>query len=1023
MIRKSVTELEAAIAQAPSKQERVDALNSLAERLWSQDLPRSLELSQQAQAQASADSPYQAGLAAALMNLAKIQYRSAQYDQSHQNLLQALTIYQALAQPLDEASAWTGLGTIYWRLADYATATEYHLKAIAIYRAHQAVEGEASALTNLGVVYGVTGDYATAIETYQQLLDIYRANGDRKQIAVCLNNLAMASGQANNLTDARQWAKQGLQLARQEQNTFLETQALDTNGYVCLAAGDAEEARRYFLASAENAQMHRYLHEELAALLNLGKAHTALREPEAALTTWQQALTLAKKIGAKEEQRDCHWQLAQHYKKEGDPTAALDHFEQFHALEQAIYNETADMRLKTLQVVHATEKARIKTAVLEQELAERHRIEAVLRASQEDLQTMIRATPDSVFFKDGNGRWLVANQAGLDLFHLRNIAYQGLTDIELAEHTPFFRDALHYCARTDEDTWQNGRTTRALETIPQPDGSVRFYDAIKTPLYHADGTRKGLVIIGRDVTVEKQQEIENQRIVEALRLSEERLRQMVQSMPVMINAFDKQGQFVFWNKECERVTGYKATEIIGNPDAFKLLYPDPAYLQQVSQKFNELTNEYRNLEWQTTCKDGSQKIIAWSNISANFPLPGWTSWEIGIDVTERQRAEAALRQTQKTESLGILAGGIAHDFNNLLVAILGQMSLAQIKMRPESQARTHVDKAVRAAERAADLTQKMLAYSGRGHFSVQPLNLNAIISDNLHLFQASLPKNVRFEANLAPHLPLIDADAGQMQQVVMNLIINGAEALGQQPGRVLVVTRVETLDETHNSHWHYIGTQLPSGTYVALEVHDPGEGMDKDTLPKIFDPFFTTKPTGHGLGLAAVLGIMRGHRGGIFVSSEPKRGTTFKLTFPISNAEREPIVETTAVSPFTLPLPLVLVIDDEEPVCMAISDILDSQGIRTLAATNGQSGIELYQAYQDDIYLIILDLSMPGLNGEQTFRKLHQINPDVRVLLSSGYNQAEAIQRFDGKELTGFIQKPYSAITLIKKVQQILLPG
>jgi signal transduction histidine kinase len=392
---------------------------------------------------------------------------------------------------------------------------------------------------------------------------------------------------------------------------------------------------------------------------------------------------------------------------------------------------------------------------------------------------------------------------------------------------------------------------------------------------------------------------------------------------------------------------------------------------------------------------------------------------------EKRQAEAALRRAQKLESLGVLAGGIAHDFNNLLVAMLGQTSLALAKLPLESSARNHVEKAVKAAERAADLTRQMLAYSGRGQFEIRLVNLNALIRENLHLFEVAVPKNVQLRAQPAEALPLIEADAGQMQQVIMNLIINAAEAIGERPGVVTVITGARTLHEDDSQQWQYTSEPLPPGRYVTLEVRDNGSGMDAETLSRIFDPFFTTKFTGRGLGLAAVLGIVRGHHGGLRVDSEVGRGTTFRLAFPAASTEdgtlqarAEGEISASVLSP--QPPALILVIDDEQPVREAVTDILEVEGLRVLTAPNGAAGVALYRAHQTDIRLVLLDLSMPGMSGEETLRALRQINPVARVIVSSGYSEAEALQHFTGQELTGFIQKPYDAAKLIGEIRRQL---
>jgi nitrogen-specific signal transduction histidine kinase/CheY-like chemotaxis protein len=391
-----------------------------------------------------------------------------------------------------------------------------------------------------------------------------------------------------------------------------------------------------------------------------------------------------------------------------------------------------------------------------------------------------------------------------------------------------------------------------------------------------------------------------------------------------------------------------------------------------------------------------------------------------VDVTERK----ALRQAQKQESLGILAGGVAHDFNNLLVAMLGQTSLALTKLPPDSAARSSIMKAVKAAERAADLTRQMLAYSGQGHFEIHLINLNALILENLHLFAAGISKNIHIETALMESLPAIEADPGQMQQVIMNLILNGAEAIGQRPGLIRIQTQVQDYDPENSFFWQYTGLPLEGGRYVRLDVRDNGVGMDEATLGKIFDPFFTTKFTGRGLGLAVVLGIMRGHKGGLRVTSTPGKGSQFTLLFPTS--QKVNTIESEQPAAYLQTgsrAGMILVIDDEEPVREAVTDILEIEGIQVITAASGLEGIELFSRRFREIDLVLLDLSMPGLGGAETFRRLQEIDNTIPILLSSGYNQSEVDRRFTGEEPAGFLQKPYSADVLVVEIMRHLGPA
>lgn len=392
------------------------------------------------------------------------------------------------------------------------------------------------------------------------------------------------------------------------------------------------------------------------------------------------------------------------------------------------------------------------------------------------------------------------------------------------------------------------------------------------------------------------------------------------------------------------------------------------------------------------------------------------------DVTEKKLTQEALWHTQKMESLGILAGGVAHDFNNLLVAMLSQSSLALHKMSPNAPARKHVEKTIGAAERAADLTRQMLAYSGKGSFAMQPISLNELIRENVHLFTAVIPKNIQLNFNLTDALPSFQGDPGQMQQIVMNLILNAAEAIGDNAGHITIATRRQEITAVDGQYWQQTQEPLTLGAYIKLQIEDDGTGMAETTLARIFDPFFTTKFTGRGLGLAAVLGIVRGHKGGLHVTSQPETGTIFEILFPVTQAA-SPAASENGDTPEQLspPSAAVLVIDDEEPVREAVTDILAMEDIRVYTAVDGQTGITLFQEHQQEIELVLLDLSMPGLSGHQTFQALRQIDNELKIVLSSGYSEAEINRQFSGENVAGFLPKPFKLDTLVQTIQRHLI--
>jgi signal transduction histidine kinase/CheY-like chemotaxis protein len=404
----------------------------------------------------------------------------------------------------------------------------------------------------------------------------------------------------------------------------------------------------------------------------------------------------------------------------------------------------------------------------------------------------------------------------------------------------------------------------------------------------------------------------------------------------------------------------------------------------------------------------------------NGPVTGVIGFS--IDVTDRDRAEkeraslqAQLLQVQKLESLGLLAGGIAHDFNNILTAILGGAATARLELPAENPVQADLEIVIKAARRAADLTRQMLAYSGKAHFEVRPIDVSRAVTEIASLLETTLPKKVQMRLELAPNLPAVEADVAQVQQVLMNLVINGAEAIGDERGTVLVTTGVQDLDE--GCARRSFGPEIRAGRYVFVEVHDTGSGMDAETKAKIFDPFFTTKFTGRGLGLAAVLGIMRGHKGAIRVDSSPGRGSTFTVLFPASD---QAAVELEVSSPTYRGQGLALVIDDDEGVRIATRRMLTLLGFEVIEAENGRAGLELFARRAREITVVLLDMTMPEMNGEETFRGLRGVREDVAVILTSGYNEIEATSRFTLKGLAGFLQKPFAPEELAAKLAAAL---
>ena len=370
---------------------------------------------------------------------------------------------------------------------------------------------------------------------------------------------------------------------------------------------------------------------------------------------------------------------------------------------------------------------------------------------------------------------------------------------------------------------------------------------------------------------------------------------------------------------------------------------------------------------------------------------------------ERFMTEARVRETQKLESLGVLAGGIAHDFNNLLTGILGNASLAKLDIGQGTPPYNCVDEIERASLRAAELCRQMLAYSGKGRFVVQLLDLSELITEAAPLLELSSSKKAKLRFFLNKHLPLIQADVNQLRQVVINLVSNAAEAIGEKDGVIRITTGAMRATQAYLNQTH-LAPDLPEGLYVFVEVSDNGSGMPADVLSRIFEPFFTTRFTGRGLGLSAVLGIVRGHNGAIKAESEQGKGSSFLVLFPAA--------EQTASLPVEPPPPgpavrRILVVDDEETVRSVLMRMLRSFGYEAVTAANGQEAVDLFLAGRDDFRAVLLDLTMPELDGAETFREIHRLRPALPVILMSGYSEHDAVSRFGAQGLAGFLQKPF----------------
>jgi len=499
----------------------------------------------------------------------------------------------------------------------------------------------------------------------------------------------------------------------------------------------------------------------------------------------------------------------------------------------------------------------------------------------------------------------------------------------------------------------------------------------------------------------------------ALAESEEKYRTLLETVFEGIAVLER-GRIVNTNSGFTRIFGYAQSEMLQRRlDEF---IPTAAALLQSIDDGMTKPIKVQGVQKDQTQVDVEIAIKSYSHHARSSQM-------IAVrDITEQKRIEEALQQAQRLDSIGMLAGGIAHDFNNMLTGIMTQISLAMRKLPADSGVDVHLDKAMRSAESASDLTQQLLAYAGKGTRHIKVFDLSQLVRETVTMLSGSLSDATQIYVNSAAASLPIEADTSQIQQVILNLVINAVEAAApDDQGEITVTTRRMLLSESTDTLLINGEESLPRGTYAALMVQDTGAGMDEETKQRIFDPFFTTKEAGHGLGLSATLGVVRSHRGVIVVESTPGRGTTFTVLLPLAEESddcQEAMTSRQQEGPMRIPS--VLVIDDDEPVRESVAEILEMIGVQVHTAQDGREGLECFKRYRSQIGLAILDLKMPVMNGAETFHALQALEPNLKIIFSSGYNDDDALQPLKAQGCIDVLPKPYTMDTLIQKVQGAL---
>ena len=536
-------------------------------------------------------------------------------------------------------------------------------------------------------------------------------------------------------------------------------------------------------------------------------------------------------------------------------------------------------------------------------------------------------------------------------------------------------------------------------------GETRWIEQTITPI-HYNGRP---AVLGYYVDISERKLVERE-----LRKSEERYRMIFEQSSLGIIHFDQNGVIVGCNKKFAEIMGSSRKKLIG----FNMLksMQDKKMLSAIERALSGGTGYYEGDYLSVTGGKLTPMRAIYNRIISEdgSVLGGLSLYE---DITEKKKLEAQLQQAQKMEAVGTLAGGIAHDFNNILQAIFGYTEILLMGKEPSNPDYEKLEAIEKSAQRASDLTKRLLIFSRKVESKLRLVNLNNEIEQVSQMLERTIPKMINIELHLSEDIKIINADPAQIEQIMMNLGVNARDAM-PDGGRLIFETENVILDEEYCK----IHSGSKPGQYVKLSISDNGHGMDKETLRHIFEPFYTTKDTGKGtgLGLAMVYGIVKSHNGYIMCYSEPDEGTTFKIYFPIIEKEAERVESKKDKIPIKGGNETILLVDDEEFIRELGKDVLARFGYTVLMASDGETALEIYREKKEEINLVILDIIMPGMGGRKCLEELLKLNPKSRIIIASGYSingPAKEVLKAGAK---GFISKPYDMRGMLQTVRKIL---
>ena len=643
--------------------------------------------------------------------------------------------------------------------------------------------------------------------------------------------------------------------------------------------------------------------------------------------------------------------------------------------------------------------------LLRHQLAERDRAERQLREQGELRRLIFDHAPGGIALADMSYRLIKVNEAFCHMLGYTSEELLRMTFVQITHPQDIPKNLQH------DDRILAGKDSSAQmeKRYIRKDGSVMHASLDVGLIRDERGAPRYFVGQVSDITERRRAEAE-------LISQQEQLATILAHTPIVLFALDERGVFILSEGAGLAALGRRPGESVGQ-SAFDLYAARP-----------DIVGDFkRGLAGETFASQREYNGAVFELRGSPLREPdGRIRGMIGIalDITaraaaarERERMERKLLEVQKFESLGVLAGGVAHDFNNLLTSILGNANLVRLALGDHSPVLGNVGQIEQASQTAANLCQQLLAYSGRGRLDLAPVDLSTLVRETTELLRVSVGNQARLQFNLAPALPTIHADAGRIRQVLLNLVLNAAESIGRRDGVIEVATRRQATTTPPPEAGP--GKELPAGEYVCLEVVDNGPGFDAGAQTRIFDPFFSTKGAGRGLGLAAALGIMRSHQGTMHLSSPPGQGARFTLVFPVQATPAAPARVRGANNRAWRGQGTVLVVDDEDAVRATAAQMIAYYGFEVKQAGSGAQALEHVRSSAQLFDLVLLDLTMPGMDGYTTFTALRQLRPTQRIVVYSGYSAQDAQQRFAGQNLNGFLQKPFSTEALRAVLSQI----